>query len=175
MKTFNACLGRFALIVGVLLMASPLWAQQTIDSTTLTTTMTASQLFVTIGSVTCTNCTINSNTVIYIDMEAMCVNGSYTSGTTLPITRGCLGTRAAAHVSAALAVNTVVWYGPANRFHTSGGDPNAADPPQGFCGPRTQWPFLPWINVNNGREWICDNLNWRYVIPFNVNGTGPSR
>lgn len=174
MKLLNAFLVRLALIGCVLLTASPLWAQTTINNTTLSAAMTATQTFVTVASVTCTGCTINSNTVIFVDSEAMCVNGSYVSGTTLPVTRGCLGSKAAAHGINFPTTNTlnVVFIGPANRFN--GGALNSGAPPISDCD-RASIQFLPWIDTSTGWLYTCDNYNWRALINFNLNGTSPSR
>lgn len=178
MKPFNAILTRFALIVGVLfLWAGPLAAQTTIDNTTLSGNMTNSQLFITVASVTCTGCAINSNTVLYLDQEALCVNGSYVSGTTLPVTRGCLGTAAAAHniKNQPNSGNTVVFIGPSNRFaQGTQSTPSAGDPPAGAC-TRASQQFMPWINVSNGWVWTCDGTLWRATVNFNVNGQAASR
>lgn len=177
MKPFNASLARLALIVGVLLMATmPLSAQTTIDNTTLSAAVTTSATSVTVASVTCTSCTIGSNTVIYVDMEAMCVTGAYRSGTTLPVTRGCLGTRVGAHnITNGVGGNTVVFIGPGNRFHSAAlsGTPSG-DPPTGAC-TRASQQFMPWVNINNGYVWTCDGYNWRATVAVNVNGTALSR
>lgn len=171
MTKLNALFTRVALIVGVLLLASmPAAAQVAINNTTLSAAVTATATNITVASVTCTGCSINSNTVVYVDSEAMCVTGAYVSGTTLPVTRGCLGTKAAAHQINNVATNAlnVVFIGPANRFQ-------AGDPPMGACGPRTSLAFLPWISLQTGVVWTCDNYNWRALYNWNVNGTSPSR
>ncbi len=163
----------------VAFFAAPAAAQIAIDSTTLSSNLSATATNVTIGSVTCTSCgTIpTSNYVIYIDSEALCVTGAYgnSTSTTLPVTRGCLGTVAAAHVTSKLGVNTVVFFGPSVRFHQgSVSFPGSGDPPLGSC-TRSANQYLPWINVSNGIEWVCDNVNWRALVNYNVNGTAPSR
>lgn len=152
-------------------------AQVAIDATTLTTTMTVATDVITIGSATCTGCTFGSGTVIYVDNEAMVVRSSYVSGTTnIPVLRAQLGTKRSPHSSSVLAVAKVVFVGPPNRFHGGSGTGDlTGDPPLGSCAPRTQWQFLPWINVNNGVEWVCDGQDWRALVNYNVNGTGPSR
>lgn len=163
----------------VAVFASPAFAQIAIDSTTLSANMTATQQFVTIGSVTCTTCgTVpTSNYIVYVDNEAMCVTGAYgnSTSTTLPVTRGCLGTVAAAHRTSKIGVNTVVFFGPSVRFHQgSVSFPGSGDPPLGTC-TRSDNQYLPWINVSNGVEWVCDNVNWRALVNYNQNGTAPSR
>lgn len=172
--TINA-LRRLALIVAmVLLLAPPTWAQVAVNNTTLSAAMTASQTFVTVGSVTCTGCTIDQNTVIYVDSEAMCVNGSYSTGTTLPVTRGCLGTRAVAHGINLPVANTlnVIFIGPAIRFQQ--GVNGSGGPGIGAC-VRANIRFLPWIDVTSGAVYTCDGYNWRVLYNWNINGTAPSR
>jgi hypothetical protein len=173
--TFNALMTRLALIVAVvLLLAPPTWAQSTINNTTLSAAMTAVQNFVTIGSVTCTGCTVGRDTIIYVDSEALCVNASYTSGTTLPVTRGCLGTKATAHainLPTTIALN-VVFIGPPKRFQD--GAFGTGDPPAGAC-VRAQIAFLPWINMKTGALWTCDGYNWRALYNWNINGTSATR
>jgi len=173
--TFNALIVRVALIGAVvLLLAPPTWAQVAINNTTLSAAMTISQTFVTLASVTCTGCTIDQNTVIYVDSEAMCVNGSYVSGTTLPVTRGCLGTKAAAHAINLPVTNSlnVVFIGPAIRFQQ--GVNGSGGPAMGAC-QRSAIRFLPWVDVTSGIVYTCDNYNWRALYNWNVNGTSPSR
>ncbi len=162
----------------VALFASPAAAQITIDSTTLSAAITATSTNVTIGATTCTTCgtTQFSNYIVYIDSEALCPTGAWNGvTTTIPVTRGCLGTVAAPHSVSKLGVNTVVFLGPAQRFHQgSVSFPGSGDPPLGAC-TKTNYQYLPWINVSNGIEWVCDNVNWRALVNYNVNGTAPSR
>lgn len=165
-------------LLGLFLFSTPASAQTAIDNTTLSAAVTNSQQFVTLAAVTCTGCTFakGNNIVIYVDLEAMCMNDSYVSGTTVPVTRGCLGTVAAAHSVSNLGVNNVVYYGPQNRFHqAAGGGATGGNPPFGNCAPRTQYLFLPWINISNGLEWVCDNVNWRSLSIISTNGSTPSR
>lgn len=157
-----------AVVAVLLLLASPTWAQVAINNTTLTAAMTVDQKFVQVAAVTCTGCVIDGNAVVFVDSEAMCVNSSYVSGLTLPVTRGCLGTKAAAHginLATSISLN-VVFIGPAKRF-------NDGDPPVGQC-TRTSLAFLPWINVRNGAVWTCDT-GWRALYNFMINATAPSR
>ncbi len=163
MKTLCITLGLVFALAGV---SS---AQIAVDNTTLTTTITAADRVVVLGSVTCTGCTFGPGAVIFIDSEAMRVAGSYVSGTTVPILRAQFGTKAAAHLTSIPPYGAqVVYYGPAIRFPT-------VDPSPGSCRPRTQWQFLPWINVTNGLFWLCDNYNWRSLSLVTFNNVAPSR
>lgn len=153
-----------AVIVG-LLLASPVSAQVTINSTTFSTAVTATDTTVSLTATTCTGCTFGAGTNIWVDGETMVVAGSYTSGSTnVPVLRT---NQRANHNTAA-----VVFLGPAGRFQS-------VDPPAGAC-IKTTLAFHPWLNRTNGYEWICDNgqsivtaVNWRALVPYTL--TGPSR
>lgn len=180
MNNMKTLLLRAALFVGLLGIGSPLLAQTSIDNTTLSANITATQTNVQIASVTCTSCSGPlSNYIIYLDNEAMCVTGAYVSGTTLPVTRGCLGTKPAAHTikNQLVSGNTVVFFGPSVRFHQGAGPvPGAAsgDPALGSC-TRVSQQFMPWINISTGWVWTCDGSMWRATVNININGTSPSR
>lgn len=136
----------------VLLLAAPVGAQTTIDSTTFSTSITSTSLAqVSITSATCTGgCTFGKDFVIYADSEAMVVTAQFVSGTTnIPVIRGSMGTQATFH-----GTNNKIFIGPQNRFKTQ-------DPPQGMCR-RSDQQFMPWINVETGWVWTCDNGNTQY-------------
>lgn len=145
-----------ACFAALLLTVSAAQAQTIVDNSTLSAAITATDTYVTMGSVTCTGCTFGADTLIYVDLEAMRVERSYVSGTTMQVRRGTDGTRPAAHKSGAVTL-----YGPANRFYN-------IDPKIGACGPRSSNLFLPWINVVNGKVWTCDgNPNvWRATVVY---------
>lgn len=138
------------LLLGVLWLGpSAVYAQQTIDNTTLSAAMSDTARTLTLAATTCTTCTFGPDILIYVDQEAMRVTGQYVSGSTVPVTRGTDGTRAKVgnHASGA-----VVLYGPADRF-------KAVDPTPGAC-TRSSQQWLPWMNISNGLSWSCDNVNW---------------
>lgn len=147
------------LMVGV---SVPSYAQLLIDTTTLTSAITATTTTITLAAVTCTNCTFGQDTLIMTtDGEAMRVTGAYTAGSgslTVQVRRGTDGTLAWPHANALR-----VYYGPPSRFHlVAPGTPGLGDP-HGTCTRATQ-PVLPWINVLSGNFWNCDGSNtWRAV------------
>lgn len=153
-----------AVIVG-LFLTHPALAQVTINSTTFSSNVAASDGVVNLTSTTCTSCTFGSGTLIWADGETMTVSGSYVSGSTnIPVTRT---NQRANHNTAA-----VVFLGPPNRFQR-------VDPPAGACIKTTLLAY-PWLNLTNGYEWLCDNglnqvsaVNWRALVPWTL--TGASR
>lgn len=160
-----------ALIVGLLLTVSAS-AQTTINSTTLSAAVTPTATTITLASVTCTNCTFQAGTRIFVDLELMQVGGSYVSGTTVPVQRGVNGTQVAAHVSGA-----TVYLGSPERFST-------VNPPNGACNKYVQNVngFYPWINISNGYLWLCDNgqnaytaVLWRALVPYAIGTQAASR
>lgn len=72
----------FALILA--LVSVPAYAQTDINDTTLNGAVTATQQFVILTSAT----GVAANGVLYVDGEFMTVNSNYSSGTTIPVTRG---------------------------------------------------------------------------------------
>lgn len=171
------------LLIALLWLAVPASAQTLIDNTTLSAAISTPNAStpqpattVSIASVTCTGCTFGRETVLYVDLEVMQVTAGYTSGTTgIPVTRGAMGTRAAAHANA-----SVVFVGPPARFHQSAGFPNGGDPPAGLCVPTSDYQgFRPWVNVSTGGVWVCDGnpLRWRvtYTQVRNDNSRALSR
>jgi hypothetical protein len=152
----------------VALSLQPVWAQATIDSTTLSAAVQPTATQVVLASVTCTGCTFGPGITLYVDTEQMRVAPTYVSGTTVPVIR----TKAAGHANAA-----VVFVGPNNRFGQS-------DPPVGLCNKFVQNNngFHPWINLTTGAEWICDNgVNqfgtavWRVLYPYAIGTQAASR
>ena len=160
------------LLVTVLCLALPAQAQTTIDSTTLSAAVSPTATVITLGSVTCTSCTFAPGIRIFVDLELMQVAGSYTSGTTVPVTRGVDATPISAHVSGA-----VVYLGPGSRFRN-------IDPPIGACNKVIQNAsgYYPWFNIKTGGEWLCDNgqnaftaVKWRVVYPYVIGTQAASR
>lgn len=164
MKTLITALAASLFILSTV----PASAQVSIDSPTLSAAVAPNATQITLSSVTCTGCTFGPGTTIYVDTEQMLVGPNYVSGTTVPVIR----TKAsAAHVNAA-----VVFVGPGNRFQS-------ADPPVGACNKVTQGNgFYPWINIQTGAEWLCDNgqnaytaVIWRVLYPYAIGTQAASR
>lgn len=135
-----------AVVVGLLLLASPVWAQTALTSTTLSAAMTDTSGQA-MGVASATGFTALT-TVAMIDKEL--VNVRVVNGTQISITRGIAGTRASTHVSGA-----TVWVGPQFAFQ--------AYVPGGQC-TRTNLQYVPWIVAgdpdasNNGQIYDCLGL-----------------
>lgn len=135
-----------AVVVGLLLLASPVGAQTVLTSTTLAAAMadTSGQAM----SVTSATGFTALSTVAMIDKEL--VNVRVVNSTQISITRGIAGTRAATHVSGA-----TVWVGPQVAFQPY--------VPGGQC-TRTNLQYVPWIVAgdadasNNGQMYDCLGL-----------------
>lgn len=84
-----------------------LHAQATTTQTTLSAAVTTSDKVVVLASAT----GVAANRVLVVDGEAMLVSSKYSSGTTIPVTRGWNSTGVGAHASGA-----VVFAGAANNF-----------------------------------------------------------
>lgn len=141
--------------LGVVLLATSASAQSTIDNTTISGAMTATQTTVTVVSATCTGCTVANGTVVYVDAEAMRVISVTATSTIFNVTRGTDGTAASAHNTGAVA-----WIGPGNRFHASDPVPLGNFVGTGACTQASYGGFKPWISFRSGLRWFCDNINW---------------
>jgi len=154
MKTLT--FSRFAAVLGLLLMLASLASAQTIiPTTTLSAAVTTtSTTFIPVTSATGITAT---NTMIFVDNEAMFVNS--VSGTTLGVTRGYFGGRATTHNSGAL-----VWYATPNAFGWAapGGSPS------GSC-TRANILYLPYINTDTGA--ISDCVGGVWVGGANATGS----
>lgn len=146
------------------LLAGTASAQSTINSTTFSSAVTSvTTNLINLTSVTCTGCTFGSGTWVYADQELMVVTGAYVSGTTnIPVVRARGNTVPSFH-----SATVKVFVGPATRFQS-------VDPPYGAC-LKTNVAFLPWININNGYRWTCDNgaatlstQQWRAAVPWTL-------
>lgn len=138
-----------------LLVSLPAFAQQnTLTGTTLAAAVTDSATTVRVASATgITSSSSTTSTFIYVDNELMPVIS--VSGTTLTVSRGASGTRAAAHVSGA-----VVYAGRPNWFYVVN--------PQGTCSLSGATAILvtPYINVNTGNQFLCSSILGKWVAGF---------
>lgn len=134
----------------VALFTVPIAAQTTINSTTLSGAITATQQTITLAS----SSNISVGDRLFIDWEMLTVLRCGTSSTvgsgctsaTMTVQRGTgdgAGGRSAPH-----ATSSTVWTGPGQRFQVS-------SPPLGSC-VRSSIEFLPWIDVTTGNIWTCD-------------------
>jgi hypothetical protein len=137
-------------------------AAQTQGSQTLTTTTLSSAVSTTYGNnitlASLTNVTASAavQTELFVDGEAMMVvmNSVPSSGTTISVTRGVSGTRAATHASGA-----TVYVGRPNLFVQlqPGKEPSGTcTTSSGFLGATV----LPFINTVSGRRWNCIGSQW---------------
>lgn len=121
-------------LVGALILPVSGYAQTALSETSLSAAVTSSQTFVTVASA--------SGAVagggLYVGREYMSIADSYTTGTRIPVLR-----RGAAVSHAA---SEPVWIGPAAAFVNGDRD--------GSCVAAAQ-PYLPLINVSNGKIWDC--------------------
>jgi hypothetical protein len=120
----------------------------TIRNTTTAAAMTANQTTIALSSIT----NVVQGTLLYIDAEAMIVNGNPTSATAVTVRRGASNTAAAGHASGA-----VVLHGPSNWFNVSD--------PYGTCTAAATY-VTPWINVRTGNQWLCSSVTGSWVPGF---------
>lgn len=91
-------------------------------------------------------------TLLYIDAELMAVTSVNTTTKVVGVIRGWEGTGVAAHASA-----DMVLLGPPNAFYRID--------PSGAC-TAASTPFTPWINITNGKQWLCSTLTLTWVPGF---------
>lgn len=141
MKTFYRILSALLLSLALTVPAA---AQTSIDTTTVSTLMTASQNYVVLASAT----GVEVGGGIYIDREYMTVASSWVSGTRVPVIRGVAG------VNGSHAVDTPVYVGPAKAFQRTDRS--------GQCVAAEQ-AYLPWINVVEGGVYHCSSTVEKWV------------
>lgn len=150
------------LIVGALLLSSTVYAQTTINTTTLSTAITTPTpttdpaTNVTLASLGSGSTAVTVGQVFLIDLEAFRVRSVPTSGTTITATRAYMSTKATTH-----AANAVVYYGNSQAFLS--GVPGI----QAYAGSCTPSYFYgtPMIDVANGTIGECDSvtLQWKWT------------
>jgi len=147
MKTLKSF---FSLAFLVALLAGASFAQQqgaqTLSTTTLSSAIsTTNGTTVTLASITNVTATAAVQTVLWVDTEAMTVvtNTVPSTGTTVSVTRGSLGTKAELHAS-----GRTVYVSRPNLFQNY----NVAGACTKGSGLATT---LPWINVSNGNRYEC--------------------
>lgn len=143
MKTLN----RFTLAVLLALAASvpPAWAQATLNSTTLSNAIDATQTRFVVASAT----NVAADYILFVDREAIKVNTL--SGTTVTVTRGYSGTRAAAHAAAA-----ITYTGPANYY-------SAVSVTPGSTCTSTAEVAIPRVVLPTGNVYKCSNSQWEQI------------
>lgn len=151
MRFRRASRAALALIAGLLLLSTPLFAQTQLTQTTLAQAVTTTGQSVIVVT-SATGFTANT-TNFFVDSELFTVMS--VSGTNITAIRGAGGTRAATHLAGAL-----VYVGPAAAFTTVD--------PFGSCTATAQT-TLPLINVRTGYLWNC-NVQSRNGITNAANG-----
>ena len=118
-------------------------ATVTIDDTTITEPVTSTtQNSIVVASAT----GFAAGNIVFIDKEAMRIRSSYVSGTTIPVTRGILGTAAQLHQD-----NAPCYCGPAKEFyHTD---------VTGYANTDNEY-ALPHINVRTGNIYNIVGNQW---------------
>lgn len=128
-----------------LLAAVPVYAQTTVDSTTLAAAVTATANQVSVTSAT----NVAVGNILFVDREAMRV--SALSGTVATVTRGFNGTAARAH--AALAT---LYTGPPVEFY-------ASEVVVGSTCTATAEQYTPRIVLPTGNVYKCSNSTWEQI------------
>lgn len=141
-----------AALVAMLTTVAPVAPAQTATTqTTISAAMDRVQGFVNLASAT----NVSPNGFIYADGETMTVNGSYVSGTYVPVTRGVSGTRAVAH-----AVSVVAFvFAPGNQARTGLINYDL----YGSC-VRADHTVLPRINALNEKVFDCQAGRWGRIL-----------
>lgn len=140
MNTFRSLI--LATLLAVLAAASPVYAQATLNSTTLSAAVDASQTTITVASAT----NVAVNYILFVDREAMRVISL--TGTQVRVVRGHGGTGARAH-----AASATLYTGPANYY-------SANEVVPGSTCTSTAEVALPRIVLPTGNVYQCTNSIW---------------
>ena len=136
-----------ALVAALLLTAIPSFAQTTLNSTTLSVAVNASDSAVTVASIS----NISVGDLIFMDREAMRVTVVPTTGTRLQVSRGASGTAARAH-----AASITVYTGAPARFYNT--------EVVGTCTAANEL-YTPRIVLPTGNVYTCTGGQWNRVGP----------
>lgn len=139
-----------SLILAVILLVLPSWAaaQALVTRTTLSNAITATQTTFAVASAT----DFAAGAYLWVDREVMVVRS--VSSTNITVTRGQMGTVAAAHAaSETIFVSTATTV---SAWHVAG------DPDYGATCTRGtgQASVLPWFNAATGVVWSCQTTTW---------------
>lgn len=147
------------LILAGLLLAASASSQVALTSTTTTAAVLVNQTVIPVTSAT--GITANPRSILYIIDKNQRVGELVTvtavSGTNLTVERGASGTRFAHATGAYVIIGSAI--SEAQSFQR-------ADP-AGNC-VAAQTLFTPWINVVNGRQWLCSTLTLTWVAGWNT-------
>lgn len=151
------------IILLTLALASTMFGQTALTSTTLAAAMNSTDQTVAVASLTGIAVTNPRTTVYIIDKnsqigEYASVTAVNTTAVTMTLSR--TGPAKFAHISGAYVIISSP-YSPANSFYTTD--------PHGAC-PATQTQFTPWINIQTGAQWLCSTLGGVWVNGWNSVG-----
>lgn len=149
-------------IAGVGIHAINQYGQATTTQTILSSAITSGASSLRVAAATVTTTQFYPGNIIYIDKEAMVIQNSYSSGTTIPIQRGQMGTIAASHLSSA-----VVFVGSPAYFIGA----RAAEP-SGSCTQATASQNYPLIAVSTGNLWYCNSTSFWESVNLNPGSYG---
>jgi hypothetical protein len=146
-----------SLILLVVLLGSFASAQTSLTQTTLSAAINSSATSFKVASATGITAT---NTVLYVDKEAMFVNA--VNSTTVSVTRGYNGTVGRGHTSGVMVLS-----GPPNAFVTT--------EPSGACtNAQGVFQFSPVVNIRTGNQWLCSTVTGRVVPGWGNSSSEPS-
>jgi hypothetical protein len=140
MKTLRSL--TLAALLAMVAAASPVYAQATLNSTTLSAAIDAAQTTITVASAT----NVAANYILFVDQEAMRVISL--TGTQVRVVRGHGGTGARAHSASA-----VIYTGPATYY-------SANEVVPGSTCTSTAEVALPRIVLPTGNVYQCTNSIW---------------
>lgn len=140
MQKLRTLVTALALVIG---LAASVWAQTTVTSTTLSTSISDSATTMVVASAT----GFDAGDIAFIDREALFVRA--VSGTNITVQRGWAGTRAAAH-----SATSVIYIGAPDVYYASA--------PAGSC-TATAERYLPRIVLPAGDVYQCANARWVLV------------
>ncbi len=136
-----------AALLAVLVLSVPTQTQTVSANTTLAGAATATTTTVTVAATTGISVSPTNPVVLWVDLEAMTINGVNTTTKVVNVQRGQYSTVGQSHASGAIVIVS-----PTRAL--------IAQDPTGTC-TRASNQFLPLINTQNGNIWSCDgNLKW---------------
>jgi hypothetical protein len=152
-------LGYAGFVPGVQLAAAQNQGSQTLTTTTLSSAVSTTYANnITLASISNVTASAAVQTMLFVDGEAMLVatNTVPSSGTTVTVTRGVVGTRATTHASGA-----TVYVGRPNLFVQL----QPGKEPSGTCSSSSGFQgatVLPFINTVTARRWNC--IGGQYMV-----------
>lgn len=141
-----------SVVTAIIFTSLPSFAQTSLTATTLAAAVSRTANVITVASAS--GITVSGGTTatgLYIDNEYMVVTS--VNSTTIGVARGQAGTRANAHLSAA-----IVLAGPPRAFYNT--DPSGAAGQPANCANAA---YTPYINIITGNQWLCSTVLNKWV------------